>query len=84
MRRDDYALRLLNELPITEHGRIFLEAVRDRCEEDDRDMRENPHFDNENIKRDLRYRLGWVAALKWILAVPEEAANEQSNRKKEA
>jgi hypothetical protein len=55
-------------------GRYLIEIVKRRLERERDTIETAPRFDNENPLNDLRFRLGYVAALRWVLGVPGECS----------
>lgn len=74
-------LKLMAELPLTAHGRVFFDWLKEECAKEQDDIDENPRFDDENIKRDVRYKLGSVTRMKMIINMPKRAAEELTNRR---
>lgn len=74
-RLDGYTLSLLDALLTTEHGRALSALIEARKNEEQTEVSERPKVDNEDLSRDFRYKLGYVRALDWVLAIPETSRN---------
>ena len=54
-------------------SRGILSATRLRLDEERDTIERAPILEDGDIRKDLRYRLGFVAALKWVLDLPVES-----------
>lgn len=66
----------IHELADAEHvvaARAMLKAGERRLEEERKMAEERPERNLEDLKRDLVYRIGFIAGLKWMLSLPQEA-----------
>jgi hypothetical protein len=44
------------------------------------DIRKTPKFSDEDLTEDLRYKMGGVDCLKWVLELPSEARDQLTKR----
>lgn len=68
---DEAGLNQIAGLPSTGGGKAFLKAATKRRDSERQALELNPQESRE-IRHDFRYKLGYVAALNWILELPQE------------
>lgn len=76
----------IRELTGAEHvvaARAMLKAGTSRLEEERKSVEEHPERNLEDLKRDIVHRIGFIAGLKWMLSLPQEARKllEKEERK---
>lgn len=64
---DFYQVTRLDEITA---GRAILKAANIKENEIWREVRDNPQRNDENLKKDLAYLLGFAAGLSWIQSIP--------------
>jgi hypothetical protein len=64
---------LIAELEKYEHGQALLRSVERELDKVRKDLEMHPRVDNENLKRDFRFKLGLIEGLKRTLRRPAEA-----------
>jgi len=63
---------LVSQLLTLEHGIAFFEQVQEKIKAvDDKPLMIN----TEDVKSDIRYNIGYMDALKWVVRQPGEAQN---------
>lgn len=54
-------------------SREILSVVKYRIVEEREGNEERPQINDNDVTKDIRYRLGFVSALNWVLSLPEMA-----------
>jgi len=70
---------LIHDIDRLQHTQALFNVINRQLERLRVDVEDNPHIDDENIKRDFRFKLGMVKALRWVLSRPEEARDTLTN-----
>ena len=65
-------LSMLSQVQYTEWGRALFYIIKRAHDKADRSFKDDPRIDDE-IRRDVRYKLGYVEALHDVLDLPNEA-----------
>ena len=63
----------MQQAKFTEVGGMILGIVEKAHERTDREFKKKPQLSDEDIRKDFRYRLGYIEALYDISNLPEEA-----------
>ena len=63
----------LAQLKFTDWGKALFNIVRKNHDREDRAFKEAPQENNEDVRRDWRYRLGRIEALHDVLQLPDDA-----------
>lgn len=71
-RRD---IELIATLANFEHGQALLRATQAEVDEVREEIEINPVIGCEDVKRDIKYRLGFIAGLNRTISRPTEAQN---------
>ncbi len=68
--------QLISQVKVLEHGIALFNHIGDRITI----INEKPKkINTEDIKSDLRYNIGYIDALEWVLKQPEEAQEILNN-----
>jgi hypothetical protein len=68
---DGNTLSLISQLPATDFGRALLAVIESRKDAETSEVWDHPKVDNEDLRRDFRYKLGIIKALVWVLSLPD-------------
>jgi len=72
--KEDYPqLPSLQQARHVELGRTVFRIAERTHEKKDRVLKDHPQVNNEDIRRDFRYLLGYIEALHDIMTLPEQA-----------
>jgi hypothetical protein len=71
--------QLIMTMPDTDYGRAFLSRIKSWLSEKDEDYFLTLRINNEDIRMDFRYKAGFIAALKQVLAEPTRIREQISN-----
>jgi len=71
--QDSHDLPTVAEFRRTEYGRVFLGIVQRSHDAKDRALKLRPQVNDEDIRKDWRYQMGYIEALHDILEMPAEA-----------
>jgi len=74
-----YERGLRAQLPSMENGRLFFEWVKREHGKADKSLKDSPKICDEDFKKDFRYKLGYIAALKKVMDEPQKAQEELLN-----
>ena len=66
---------LISQVKGLEHGEALFQKAERRLIEEREMAEDQPKINCEDIKQDIRYKLGSINTLKWVLNLPEEARN---------
>ena len=72
---DDHKLQSLANYDQGDLWALVNEVVSDALELLEDEIRTSPKFSDEDLTEDLRYKMGGVDCLKWVLELPGEARN---------
>lgn len=64
---------LISQIQGLEHGAALLQKAERRLIKERELIEEQPKINCEDIKQDIKYKLGIIDALKWVIALPQEA-----------
>lgn len=67
-------LSQIAQVKFMEWGKVLFNIVQRAHDKTDRQLKESPRVCDEDIRRDWRYKLGYVEALHDILELPNQAA----------
>ena len=71
--QSEYEATMISQIPKLEHGKVLLGRIERELEREREDLETQPQVNNENMKRDFRFKLGRIDALKWVRSRPDEA-----------
>lgn len=70
---DEHGIHIVANAETLEASIVLLNAVRKLRDEVDSHLKEKPQKNDLDIREDLKYTLGQISALDWILALPSSA-----------
>lgn len=70
-------LQQLVSIRYYEGGKVLMEIIARNYKKVDRQLRDHPQTNDEDWRRDAKYKLGYSEALNDILNLPDEAANSK-------
>lgn len=71
-----YEAEMLLQLPKFEYGQVMIRVCDRKLQETRKNMEDHPITDCEDIRRDVKYILGFMAALNWMISRPQEAQRQ--------
>ena len=72
---DDHELQTMANFEAGDFWQLLRKVVEADLAMLEDDVRKSPKFSDEDLTEDLRFKMGGVDRLKWILELPQEARN---------
>ena len=70
---NEHELAILANLDTAEYWRLLKKLIDSELNALDKDIRKSPKLCDEDLTEDLRYKMGGIDRLKWVLELPGEA-----------
>ena len=77
---DEHEIAVLSNLDQSDFWRIVESIVKAELSMTEANIRQFPRLSDEDLTEDLRYKMGGIDRLKWVLELPSEARNYLKER----
>ena len=77
---DEYELSVLANFEQNDFWQLLKKIVGVELETLENEIRRSPRFSDDDLTEDLRFKMGGVDRLKWVIELPEEARNLLTKR----
>lgn len=68
-----YEIEMISQVADFEYGQALIRVLQAEIDQLREELELNPIFDAKDIRRDVRYKLGYIAALRKTIRRPQEA-----------